>query len=90
MMLNNPTVSTTDQEELFKLLTEKALTDKHNAWEFIKNPIEWSLMHKTKAGLYKVIELYESIYKKVYQEYCKQVGKNIHDFTIILDTYLCF
>jgi hypothetical protein len=83
-MLNNTAMSTTDQEELFKLLTEKALTDEHNAWEFIKNPTEWSLMRKTKAGLYKVIELYERVYKKVYQEYCKQVSKNVHDFTMLV------
>lgn len=89
--LNNSAETAEDREKLFKLLTENALADKHTSWEYIKNPIEWGLIRKTKASLYKVIELYERVYKRVYKEYCKQVRKNNFDFSIIvaLKHYQC-
>jgi hypothetical protein len=71
------------REELFKALVEKALSEEHNAWEFIKNPIEWSVIHKTKTGLYKIIELFKRVSKNLYKAYCKQVKLNNQDFGML-------
>ena len=71
-------------EELFISLTERALNDNHNDWEFIRNPVEWGVARKTKAGLYKIIELYDCISKELYIEYCKQVKQSSHDFSMLV------
>jgi hypothetical protein len=76
--------SVEEQEELFKALTEKALSDAHTAWEFINNPIECGVIKKTKKGLFKIIELYENICASLYLEYCKQVKTNEQDFGVLV------
>ena len=50
-----------EQEELFKALTEKALNREHNAFEYIKNTVEFGVILRTKDGIKKIIELYNQV-----------------------------
>ena len=76
--------SVAEQEDLFKSLTEKAIATNHNDWEFIRNPVEYGVMKKTREGLYKVIELYEHVCTSIYKEYCKQVRDGNADFEMLV------
>lgn len=72
-----------EQEELFKALTEKALHNEHNKFEFIKTITEVRIMIATKHGLYKILNLYNLIIKNLYKEYCKQVLLGTADFNLL-------
>lgn len=75
--------STEEQEELFKVLTEKALAKDHNGFEYIKNTTEFGIIKKTVSGLLKIITLYERIIKNLYKTYCAQVIQGTQDFNML-------
>jgi hypothetical protein len=76
--------TTEEQEELFQVLTENALSGDHTKKEFIQNTSEWWLMQDARSGLLKVIALYDSIVGSLYKEYCKQVLQGTADFEMLV------
>lgn len=77
-------ITSQEQAELFSALIEKALTDEHNSWEFIKNITEFGIIKKTQKGLYKVIELFDRITDSLLKEYCKQLKLERADFDLLV------
>lgn len=72
-----------EQEELYELLTEKALSKDHTSFEYIKNTTEFSVMRQAVSGLESVIKLYECICEELYKAYCDQVLTGSTDFNML-------
>ena len=81
---DTPGCTAEEQQELFKALVTKALEEKvHTQPEFIKNTSEWWTARACKAGLYKVITLFDTLATALYKAYCKAVLKGTADFNML-------